>query len=225
MTRLLLLLLPTLTVVGCEPQDRGRPATEAAKAAVKPVPPATRQTPAAPVPPKSEPVPPPTPAVQPAAPTFADALAEARKRGAEIEKEFEAELPAKKKLLTEDELDYLDRRMWAASRSDRAVPGPEAAAWMRRRKLDKWVTAVAVRGACADESFVKCARWVWDRAPSSRNTGAVMALAVKWGTADAKELVGLVASMDRVERKLPIGEDARDAMLLFAGEEYLANRP
>lgn len=219
-------LLLALVVMGCDGQDRGRPATEAPKVVAKQAPPAARKVPEAAAPPKAPPAADPVPQPAPPAPlTFTDALTEAKRYGAEVGREFELELPKKKKLLTENEIDRLDRLMYAASRNDRMMPGPDNAAWMRRLGLDRWVASTAIKGACADRDFVKCARWVWGRAPNSRNATAIAGLAVRWGTTDAIELLGLVASMDFVERGIPIREDARDAVLRFAGEEYLTNRP
>lgn len=222
-------LLAVLAAAGCGGPKEATPAAAAVKAGprvepakpkAKPAPPAAKAA--------AEPEPGEPKAVEVAGPvTFELALAQVREAGKALEAEFEAELPKKKKLLTEDEIGRLDRVL-SGAKTRATNPGSRLAGWMRQHRMDKWVSAESIKWSCADPAFRECARLVWDRSPKSRGVAALAEMAVTWGTIEVVgfENATLARGMKAVEsREREIYPEERDLILRFAGEEYLANRP
>jgi hypothetical protein len=155
--------------------------------------------------------------------TFDEALARVKKEGQTLHKEFKEELPAKRKLLTDDELETLDKIL--ALKADADNTAAAGARFMYKHKMDKWVLANAIGFSASDKSFLAVAKLVWDRSPKQRGAGAILELAVKWGEKDGLIRDALATIIKRIEAGKEFTAEERDLVLGFAGEEYLANRP
>lgn len=153
--------------------------------------------------------------------TLPDALAGVKERGEALAKEFDGELPATKKLLTEQELETLNDVL--ARRGERFT-GAELA-FMQKPRLVKWYQARAIKWALDDPTFGELVKTIWNRSPKARNVNAVAAMAIKWGGMDRVRKDDFLDVIARVEGRKGFLPEERDRVLEFAGEDYLANRP
>jgi hypothetical protein len=161
-------------------------------------------------------------AAAPKAWAFDEALREAEERAKGFAKEFEAELPAKRKLLAPAELNRLDEIL------SREAPSPDHFAesemeFMRSRRMAKWIWGRAARWAAADPAFVSAARRVWARSPKDRAPDELLELAIRWVQLDVRTRSLMAPALASVESGA-FTERERDVVTAFAGEGFFPPR-
>ena len=211
-------------LTGCDPKPTPQAPTEPSRVAL-PTP-----KPKPPVPPAPKPEPEPKQPVEPPAPgpkkppTFTEALAGLGDQADALRKTFDAGLPAKKKLLTAEELDAVERILRRKTTGrDEYTAGDLAL--LRKHGLGDWVRSSAVKWAAEDKRFATVGKRVWDRSPKLQTPAGLFELAARWGELDTNSRNAVVQAMDRFEQGGNVTSEERDLLREILGTEYFTNAP